>query len=356
MRTRLVPSPRSVDSVPGSLAPGRRGALVAIALIAVARLAAAQEPPPRPAAQAAPVPSAARAAPAPSAAQASPTASDAQAAPPPSALQASPTPSTAQARGDRVEVLDPVVVSATRTPTPVGETGSSVSVIDQPEIQARQMTDMLEILRDVPGLTVIQTGSRGGNTNIFTRGGNSNMNQVLIDGMKINDAGGAFDFATLTTVGIGRAEIVRGPQSALYGPDAMTGVLQFFTPRGEGPFSVWGSVKGGNYSTDEERIGASWGQRLGGAFFEFGRVHSGGILDVNDGYTNYTAALRLDLEPIPDLAFTLTGRYINSTFHFPTENGDLVDPFPDPHQFVDSDRFVGTFGVRYRQASWIEHR
>jgi vitamin B12 transporter len=254
------------------------------------------------------------------------------------------------------ERLDPVVVSATKAPTPVGETGSSVTVIEQREIQSRQVTDMLEILRDVPGLTVNQTGSRGGATSIFTRGGNADMNQVLIDGMKVNLGGGAFDFANLTTVGIGRAEIVRGPQSALYGPDAMTSVMQFFTPRGEGPLSVWGSVKGGNYSTDEERTGASWGNQQGGAFFEFGRVHTGGVLDINNSYTSYTAALRLDLEPIPDLTLTLTGRYISSVFHFPTENGDLVDPVLDPHQFQETEQFVGSLGVRYRQASWIEHR
>ena len=150
---------------------------------------------------------------------------------------------------------------------------------------------------------------------------------------------------------------MRGPQSALYGADAMTSVLQFFTPRGEGPLSIWGSAKGGNYSTDEERVGASWGNRLGGGFFEFGHVHTGGNLDVNNGYTNYTAALRLDLEPIPDLSFTLTGRYINSDFHIPTEGeGDLFEPFLDPNQSQESSRFVGSLAVRYRQTPWLEHR
>ena len=159
------------------------------------------------------------------------------------------------------------------------------------------------------------------------------MNQVLIDGMKVNAAAAASTSANLTTVGIGRAEIVRGPQSSLYGADAMTSVMQFFTPKGEGPLSIWGSVKGGNYSTDEERIGASWGGELGGAFFEFGRAHTGGILDVNNAYTNYTTALRLDFQPIPDLTFTLTGRYIASTLEFPTEGfGDLLEPFLDPNQ------------------------
>jgi len=268
-----------------------------------------------------------------------------------------PTVLAADAKAEAPEVMDPVVVTATKTSIPVGETGSSVTVIDRQEIESRQVTDMLQILRNVPGLTVIQSGSRGGTTTISTRGGNVNMNQVLIDGMKVNAGGGAFDFANLTTVGIGRAEVVRGPQSALYGADAMTSVLQFFTPRGEGPLSIWGSATGGNYSTDEERIGASWGGRLGGAFFEFGHAHTGGVLEVNNAFTNYTAALRLDFEPMPDLAFTLTGRYINSVFHFPTEGaGDLFEPFPDPHQSQESSRFVGSLGVRYRQTAWLEHR
>jgi vitamin B12 transporter len=287
-------------------------------------------------------------APAAPAAAASAPAAPAAAPPPPARAAATP--------GLLEETLDPLVVSATLTPTRVGETGSSVTVIDRLEIESRQVSDMLQILRDVPGLSLIQGGSRGAATTIFTRGGNADMNQVLIDGMKVNQGGGTFDFANLTTVGIGRAEIVRGPQSALYGADAMTSVMQFFTPRGEGPLAVWGSVRGGNYATDEERAGLSWGHRLGGAFFEFGRVYTGGILDVNNSYENYTAALRLDLEPLPDLGFTLTGRYIHSLFHIPTEGaGDRLEPAPDPRQFQEEDRFVGTLGVRYRQAAWLEH-
>ena len=71
----------------------------------------------------------------------------------------------------------------------------------------------------------------------------------------------------------------------------------------------------------EERIGASWGNTRGGLFFEFGRAHTAGILEVNDAYTNYTAALRVDLEPIPDLVLTLTGRYINSVLGIPKHRG-----------------------------------
>jgi vitamin B12 transporter len=257
---------------------------------------------------------------------------------------------------EKAPQLEEVVVTATKTQTPVAQTGSSVTVIKGDEIERRQATDVIQILRDQPGFSLIQTGSRGGTTSIFTRGGNSDMNLVLIDGMNVNQGGGFIDFADITTVGIHRAEIVRGPQSALYGADAMTSVIQFFTPRGEGPFSAWGFAGGGNYGTHEERTGFSWGNRLGGVFFEFGNLETSGILKINNDYRNRTGALRLDLNPTPDLDFTLTGRFTGSRFEFPTESaGDRFDVL-DPHQFQENERFVGTLGTRYRQTSWLEHR
>jgi vitamin B12 transporter len=253
--------------------------------------------------------------------------------------------------------LEEVVVTATRTQTPVAQTGSSVTVIKRKEIEQRQATDAIQILREQPGISLIQTGSRGGTTSIFTRGGNSDMNLVLIDGMKVNQGGGFFDFSSITTAGIGRVEIVRGPQSALYGADAMTSVIQFFTPRGEGPFSAWGFVGGGNFDTHEERTGLSWGNRLGGVFFEFTNVETSGILKINNDYRNRTGALRLDLGPTPDLDFTLTGRFVDSRFEFPTESaGDRLQAVLDPHQFAENERFIGTLGARYRQTGWLEHR
>ncbi len=87
--------------------------------------------------------------------------------------------------------LEEVVVTGTKTATPVAQTGSSVTVIKKEDIERRQATEAIEILREQPGFSLIQTGSRGGATSIFTRGGNSDMNQVLIDGMKVNQGGGA---------------------------------------------------------------------------------------------------------------------------------------------------------------------
>src|SRR2546422_1330460 len=257
---------------------------------------------------------------------------------------------------DPATPMDHVVVTATKTETPVGQTGASVSVLTREQIEQRQATDVLQMLREQPGFSLIQTGSRGGTTGIFARGGNSDMNLVLIDGMKVNQGGGVFDFSNITTAGIGRVEIVRGPQSALYGADAMTSVIQFLTPRGEGPFSAWAFAGGGNYGTHEERVGASWGNRQAGVFFEYGHVGTSGILDVNNDYRNETAALRLDLSPMSDLDFTLTARYIASRVGIPTEGtGDRFEIL-DPHQFLEDERFVGTLGARYRQTSWLEHR
>src|SRR5262245_48624529 len=255
-----------------------------------------------------------------------------------------------------LKVTEPVVVTATKTPTPVAQTGSSVTVIEGAAIEQRQTTDMLQILRDQPGFSVIQNSGRGSLTDIFSRGGNANMNLVLIDGMKVNLGGGGFDLANITSIGMSRVEIVRGPQSALYGADAMTSVIQFFSPRGEGPFSAWGFMGGGNYGTQEERTGFSWGNQVGGVFFEFGNVETSGFLDENNGYTNRTGALRLDLTPSRDLGFTLTSRYIYSKVGVPTENaGDRFETL-DPNQFQRDNRFVGTLSGRYRQTPWLEHR
>jgi len=253
--------------------------------------------------------------------------------------------------------LEEVVVTATKTQTPVAQTGSSVTVIKREAIEQRQATDAIQILREQPGTSLIQTGSRGGTTSIFTRGGNSDMNLVLIDGMKVNQGGGFFDFSSITTAGIGRVEIVRGPQSALYGADAMTSVIQFFTPRGEGPLAAWGFGGAGNFDTNEERAGFSWGNRFGGIFFESDRVDTSGILRINNDYTNRTDVLRLDLSPTSNLDFTLTGRFNGGRLKFPTKSaGDRFQTVLDPRQFQDNERFVGMFGTRYRQAAWLEHR
>src|SRR5437870_8661487 len=120
-----------------------------------------------------------------------------------------------------------VVVSATRFDIPLDQSPASVSVIGSEDMEQKQIERVSDALREVPGLSVVQTGTAGQLTSVFMRGLRSEHTQVLLDGIPINQGlQGAFNFADLTTDDIDRIEVVRGPQSTLYGPRALAGVIQ----------------------------------------------------------------------------------------------------------------------------------
>ncbi len=145
-----------------------------------------------------------------------------------------------------------VIATATRTDTPAAQVASSVTVVTSEEIERRQLRLVTDVLRSVPGLDVRRSGGPGTVTSIFIRGGNSDHVLVLLDGVELNDPSSpsrAPSLNDLTTEDIERIEVVRGPQSVLYGGDAMSGVIQIFTKRGSGKLKVVGSGEGGSYST-----------------------------------------------------------------------------------------------------------
>jgi len=157
--------------------------------------------------------------------------------------------------GDQLAEAEPVVVSATRFDIPLDQSPASVSVIDSKEIETKQIERVSDALREVPGLAVVQTGTPGQLTSVFTRGLNSAHTQVLLDGIPINQGlAGQFDFANLTTDNIDRIEIVRGPQSTIYGPRALAGAIQIFTKQGNGPPGITLSEEGGTYDTFRETL------------------------------------------------------------------------------------------------------
>ena len=240
---------------------------------------------------------------------------------------------------ERVE-LEPIIVTATRLETPIDRLPVSVSVIEGEEIERQQIKDAFEILRDVPGFTIVQSGSRGGATSLFVRGGESDFNQVLIDGVRVNEPGGAFDFSDLTTDGLDHIEIVRGPQSALYGSDAVTSVVQLFTRRGDGPLSARLGFAGGEFETYEGGGGISGGTERYGYSIDVGRIDTDGILDINNRYGNTSVASRFDLSPIETLDLTTTVRYNDSRFETPSQiAGDRFPPL-DPNQVSERKRLV----------------
>jgi vitamin B12 transporter len=146
-----------------------------------------------------------------------------------------------------------IIVSATRFDIPLDQSPASVSVITSEDIEQKQIQRVSNALREVPGLSVVQTGTAGQLTSVFTRGLRSEHTQVLLDGVPINQGlQGAFNFADLVTDDIDRIEVVRGPQSTLYGPRALAGVIQIFTKQGEGTPTIMLSGEGGSYGTFRE--------------------------------------------------------------------------------------------------------
>ncbi|HSP26276.1 MAG TPA: TonB-dependent receptor [Saliniramus sp.] len=144
------------------------------------------------------------------------------------------------------------VVTPGRSPQSIQRTGSAVSVVTRRDIEQLNPTTMVDVLRNVPGLHITETGGPGGTANVRLRGANSGQTLVLIDGARVNDPSGAsgeFDFSMISPAMIERIEVLRGPQSALYGSDAIGGVINIITKRGRGPMTIATQVEAGSYGT-----------------------------------------------------------------------------------------------------------
>jgi len=138
-----------------------------------------------------------------------------------------------------------VVVTASQTGQPLSGLADSVTVIGQADLEARQQFGLSQVLRSVPGLTVQQTGGPGAQTSLFLRGGESDFTLVLVDGVRANSLGGGLDLSQVPLADVDRIEVVRGPQSALHGGDAVAGVVQIITRTG-GPPTVQALAEGGS--------------------------------------------------------------------------------------------------------------
>jgi len=191
----------------------------------------------------------------------------------------------------RLELLamsDQVVVTAQTLPTSAQQTTAPTDVISAEAIEQRQAVSVPDLLQFSPGVAIGRTGPFGGTASIFLNGGDSDFTKVLVDGTPINPPGSAVDFSSLTTENIDKVEIVRGAESALYGSDAVSGVVQLFTHHGETrvpAFTLY--FEGGNFSS--ARGGADLSGLLGkfdysGAFAYFQTDGQG----LNDAFLNRT--------------------------------------------------------------------
>jgi outer membrane cobalamin receptor len=226
-------------------------------------------------------------------------------------------------------ITDQMIVTATRTDTATGELGGSVSVLTSDVLRLENQSLISESLRVVPGLSVAQTGGRGGLTSIFARGGESDYNKVLIDGVPVNAAGGLFDFASLTTENIERIEVVRGPQSALFGSDAMTSVIQLITKRGitsQPEFEFSG--EGGSFDFHRETARLSGLVNWLDYSASFGYQSTNGRF-TNSDYLNRSASANLGFRLNPNSELRITARSNNGSLGVP---GPVADLFADPDQ------------------------
>ena len=276
------------------------------------------------------------------------------------------TPLTLPAQHPDTVQLTPVVVTATRLPTPLSTLSVSVSVLNGADLSRAGVTSVADALRSIPGTAVVQSGSFGAQTSIFIRGGESDYAKVLLNGVPLNQPGGAFDFAGLTTDNLERVEVLRGPASVLYGSDAVAGVVQLFTRdyRLPGTPAVRLGTRGGTYGTLESYATVAGGTARLGWSVGGSWATTDGTLPFNNQSRTGAVDARVHVAPDAWTDVSLSARWDDHLFHFPTDGaGRDTGVFADSNQStrergptlgLDAGRFFSR-SVEGRVSAWT-HR
>ncbi len=272
--------------------------------------------------------------------------------------------------GTRAQQLPPpdytfptIIVTATRTPTPVDEIGSAVSVIEGADLRARGATTLLESLSFLPGLALSRAGEAAGTGGIYLRGGKAEHLLVLVDGIAVNDPiapGGSFDWSTLPADAIERIEVVRGPQSTLYGSEAIAGVINIITRYTSERFTPRLSLEAGSFNTVNVTAGFSGTIAGTGVSMDISRRQLGGISsadesdghDETDGWSIWSGALRIDRDLGPGrISATLRGS--NSDFDIDDFGGPGGD---DPNAVSWKKDLTGSLAYSSRMGAGWDHQ
>ncbi len=204
------------------------------------------------------------------------------------------------------EIEYEISVTADRLEEPLKDKTDSVTVLTREDIEQQQWRYVSDALREVPGLSIIRSGSPGKATSLFLRGGNSAQVLVLIDGVQITDPFfGGVDLANVTTDNVERIEIVRGPQSPLYGSDAMAGAINIITRKGEPGTQVNASFEGGSFETFREKAGISGSSGKASYSVAYSRQDSQGQFE-NDEFrqNNFSASTNYAFSGATELSVT----------------------------------------------------
>ncbi len=240
-----------------------------------------------------------------------------------------------------------VVVTATRIETPSKEVASSITVITRADLDRANRSTVLDVLEDVVGTAAVRSGGIGAAASIMLRGGNSEHTLVLLDGVEINDPmnpSRSCDLAHIALDQVERIEVLRGPQSTLFGSDALGGVVNIITRTGEGrpKLSLYGSA--GSLSTSESRLGISGSTRRVSYSLGASYLKSGGISAADkalagntekDGYRRLSLTGRAGLKLAPNLDLDLTVRGLLTRSEIDNFGGPFGDD-PNNSQRYDS--------------------
>jgi|HubBroStandDraft_4_1064222.scaffolds.fasta_scaffold57878_1 vitamin B12 transporter len=242
------------------------------------------------------------------------------------------------------EVLPRIIVSATRVPTPEDEVASSVTLITAADIDAQQARTLPDVLASVPGLNVVQTGGPGGQTSIFMRGTNSNHVKFFVDGIDVSDPStptDTFDLEHLLLADVDRIEVLRGPQSGLYGSDAIGGAISIITKTGAGPPTATALLEGGSFGTLNQMGSVSGSSGDTNYAFNVDHFRSTDTpvtpLDLlapgeqrhDDSYDNKSFSTKVGTKLTDDLDVSVVARHVDSTLLFTGENYNAFPPIPD---------------------------
>jgi vitamin B12 transporter len=232
--------------------------------------------------------------------------------------------------------LNEVVVTASRIETSQAQVANSITVVSQEDLKNNQYRNVLEALRTVPGVDIVQSGPAGGNASAFLRGANSEHTLVLLDGIELNNPAStnrSFNLANLTLDNIERIEILRGPQSTLYGSDALGGVINIITKRAESGTTAYLSSEAGSYNTFNQNAGASYGSEEIKVSVGIVRQDTGGISAANakngnqeqDGYENTSLTGNLLYAPVKELDLSLISRFSRAGTQLDNQGGTKGD-------------------------------
>jgi vitamin B12 transporter len=274
------------------------------------------------------------------------------------ALAAVVSAAAASAHAQAIPQLPETVVSASRVPVPSERVGSAVSVVTADEIERKQMRVLSDILRGVPGLAINRAGPAGNITQMRIRGAEGNQTLVIIDGIEVNNPAGEseFNFGTMLASDIERVEVLRGPQSALYGNDAVGGVIFITTKRGRGPAEARLSAEAGSFRTANGSASLRGGaERYHYSFGATGLTTDGTTVtpeseggNENDGYRNQTYNVRVGATLAPNLDVSVVARHVRhlvETDHDPAVAG--VIRTVDANNKTRSRQRVGRLQTRY---------